>query len=157
MFPSLKIDNETEKRSAFAMALAQTPNDAFGAALRVFGDDTGTALSVYAVWAKDPEIIAEANKQRDLIDPAARMPHREAIALEVLEIGRSEKHKVEDRLKAYKLYGEMMGIIEKPNTTINNQVNVSNRVMLVPVSSSDEEWERRLYKQQTALVNAAAE
>lgn len=58
-----------------------------------------------------------------------------------------------DRVKALELFSKVAGYLEtgKNNTTVN--ISPAMKVMEVPVSKSDDEWEEGLKKQQAALMD----
>jgi hypothetical protein len=62
----------------------------------------------------------------------------------------------EDRMKALRLYADIMGFISKPETTINNNILTSNKVMVVRDHGEDNIWEDKLLTQQTRLLDDAA-
>jgi len=48
---------EQEQKEQFAIAWLRIPDDAFEAALLVFGMDTGAALKASSLWVKDDEVL----------------------------------------------------------------------------------------------------
>ena len=148
------MDDKTLK-DAFAAELLRTP-DPFKAACAVVGSqDMGRALQISHEWAKDPYVI---DKQAELLEQFGAkhfLPSKEDFARKVLELGDTARA-TEDRLKAYRLFGEIMGYIEKPTTNINNNVMTANKVMIVREQASNEAWEAKLFEQQRNLAHASA-
>jgi hypothetical protein len=142
-----------EDKRAFAAALLRTPNDPMAAAVAVFGsDNAGTGKRLYAAaWlVQSPEIIA---LQQSLLSNGGVkkfLNSKEDLARRVWEW--TEKgYSIEDRIKAAKLYAEIMDFLPKPGTAINVTANV-RAVMEVPTSASSEQWERELAAQQERLA-----
>lgn len=143
-----------DEKKAFAAALLANPKSPFEAAITVFGPsatELGRASYAATYWPQDREVIAF---QQDLLKnngAANFLPTKETASLRVWEwtnIGPTE-----DRIKAMKLYCEMNDFIAKPGANVS--VYVNNRVMEVPVSKSDEDWEREAAASQEKLVRDA--
>lgn len=155
---------EDELKTEFARALLQTPNDAFKAARCVFGEDTGMALRVASTWVIDPFVIAERARLADELPAreALGLPTKEAYARKLYDWIEDSENKLyipfEDKLKLVRLFGEVMGYIERPaQTTINNNNSVNhNRVMIVKDAGNNEDWERKLREHQQKLIEDAS-
>lgn len=150
-------DDEQKLKSAFAAELLKTPSDPFKAALAVFGVDTGRALRAAHEWFKDPFVIEECARLRNEgFETYGKDELRDKLITNLLQIVEGERSIADDRIKAAKVIGELRGLIEKPSTTINNNVVTANKVMVVKDHGSADEWEAKLRKQQNGLTNASA-
>lgn len=146
---------ELEQKHAFAEAWLRHPKDPFAAARDVFGADTGRALIVAQTWTLDVEVLAHQQRLIDEHGARSFLPTKEEFARRVLDATDALNDSVlafEDKLKGYKLFAEIMGYIEKPGPTINNNPTTINRVMVVKDHGSNDDWERRARNQQAALV-----
>jgi len=117
--------------------------------------DTSLALQIAYHWPKDSVVVAE---QQKLVQsgPSARelLPSKETQARDIYNIATSDRVSAEDRLKAHRLYAEVMGHIERP-TDKPTGVLVQN-VMVVPVASNMDDWQKLAMKQQDKLIEHAA-
>lgn len=147
--------NEQEAKAKFAEELLRRPRAAFEIACELFGPmETGRALKASAEWPVDPYVL---DIQAGLIEEHGEryfLPTKEQFARQVIDYADTIRTP-EDRLKAYRLYAEVMGFIEKPGVVVNNNVD-NRRVMIVKDHGNDDDWERRLVNQQKQLTNAAA-
>ena len=142
---------ESEAKEKFAQLLLQEPGNLFAVALKVFPDDTKRALRAVTEWKDDPEIKSLQEKAQELPLPTKG------------EFSRVLWDKMQDRYtepdvfaKIAKVYAEVRGFIEKPQIAVNTNVQtVTNKVMVIRESRTDEDWERKLLAQQTALTHAA--
>lgn len=144
-----------EQKERFILALLKKPDDAFAAAKVVYGDNVGMALRLSREWQNDPEMLALQDKLLDEQGELAFLPGKAETARTAWEISQDIKLHVDDRLKALKLYAELRNFIEKPNTTVNNQINVANKVMIVKDHGRDEDWEAAAATQQAKLIEDA--
>ncbi len=147
------METENERKTAFAMELLKSPDNPLKAALAI-EPNTGEALRMVHFWTNDGFVIAE--KARLLNENGAKsfLPTREEYAKAVYDLACSACEDLKDRLTAFRLYGDIMGFIEKPGVNINNNV-VTNKVMVVNNNGSNDEWEQKLLRQQKALTYAA--
>ena len=148
------METENERKTAFAIELLKSPDNPLKAAL-VIEPNTGEALRMVHFWSNDEFVLSE--KARLLKECGAKsfLPTKEEFAKAVYNLAEVAGF-VDDKLKAFRLYGDIMGFIEKPGVNINNNV-VTNRVMVVNSNGSNDEWEQKLLKQQKALTYIPAE
>lgn len=147
---------EEELKAEFAKLLLKTPNDPFKAALLLFPDNTSRALRVANEWPADPEVMAAQAELLEEDGELAYLPTKADFARKIWDKMDEERLAPEDFAKLGKLYADVRGFIEKPQTNINTNVNnVTNRVMVVRESQSDADWEAKLRKQQEDLTNAS--
>lgn len=147
----------TEKNALklkFAASLLRHPQDYDAAAFAVT-DDTGLALQIARLWPDDP--VVKGEQERLLLGGEGRsfLPTKEVQARRVYDEATSQKNTTDDRLKAHRLYAELMSYIEKPIATNVNILNQQN-VMVVKDHGSDEDWEKGLQKQQRTLTGNAS-
>lgn len=142
----------SDQKRRFARLLA-AGNHSFTAALEVLGEgETSEAVRVHEVWKNDPKVIAEVDRvKRELGE--ALLPSKEDIAAQILkeaEIAKDPKAKA----SLYTIYCDIRGFIGK-NALV--QVNsVTNKVMVVASSGSDNSWEQKIRKQQSNLIKNCA-
>jgi hypothetical protein len=144
---------EQELKAAFALAWLRTPGDPFKAAQTVFGADIGTALRVSHEWVNDPYV---KDVQRQALDEHGEqefLPSKFAFAHSILTMSEGVRDS-DVKAKYLRLFGEIMGYIEKPGVVVNNNVD-NRRVMIVKDHGGDDDWEARLVNQQRTLIHAA--
>lgn len=152
----MQDQDEAALKTAFAAALLKTPTEPFTAALIVFGVDTGRALRAAHEWYKDPFVTAECERLKsEGFTKHNKEELRDELIDEMMKIVRNEKAFVDDRVKAGKLAAEIRGLIEKPQTNINNNVVTANKVMVVKDHGNNDDWEKRLLEQQRGLKHGA--
>lgn len=150
------IDPDEKYKIQFARELLNYPENPFKAGLAVFGADTGKALKACTLWVHDDFVIKEIAKLKEENPNIGDLPTKEDFARAVIK--RAEALpllEVEDYVKLARLYADVMGYIEKPQTTINTNL-ITNKVMVVKDHGTDEAWERRLLEQQRSLKDANA-
>lgn len=148
---------DQELKTAFAAELIKNPNDPFKAGLAVFGADTGKALRAAHEWFKDPFVIEEMTRLKaEGFEAYGKDELRDKLITNLLQIVEGERSIADDRIKAAKVIGELKGLIEKPQTNINNNVITANKVMVVKDHGDDDSWERKLREQQKGLTSASA-
>ena len=147
--------NEAEAKEKFARLLLKEPSDPFAVAIKVFPDDTKKALRVANEWPSDVDVLAFQAKATEEEGELAFLPTKGQLCREVWDVMHDKYTDAATFAKLGKLYAEIRGFIEKPQTTVTTNVqNVTNKVMVVRESGSDAEWERKLAAQQARLVDA---
>lgn len=147
--------NDDELKKKFADELLKNPGDPFPIALALFPDNTNRALRVATEWPQDIvvlEYIANVKKEKREED---YLPTKADLCRKIWD--KLDKPFVysEDFVKLAKLYADIMGYIEKPQTNIKvDNTTVNNKVMVVKTCESDNEWEQRALRQQEKLINA---
>jgi hypothetical protein len=105
--------SEQTEKDRFAFEWLREP-DAFKAALAITGEgNAGRALLFASEWIKDPYVI---NKKKELIDEQGEesfLPAKAEIARKILAV-HDETLDKETKLKALRLYSEVLGYITKP-------------------------------------------
>lgn len=148
------VNSEEELKTRFAQALLLKPDDLFGAAFSVFPNDTGKALQIASLWKNDPFVKLEMIRLMSDGDGRAYLPSKEQQCKDIYEIANSDKVDEEIRLKAHRLFAELMGHIEKP-AAANNNILVNQGVMIVRDHGTDNDWEAKTMAQQTKLIEAS--
>lgn len=138
---------EIEKKK-FAKCLVDGMED-MKAAFEVFPTDGKERMKAANLWRKDSEVQAHVKELLGVTEPEKVLPTKEEHIGELYEIFRDGEVGVRERLVASEQISRMQGfIVEKTekNTTINN------KILIIPRSGTDEEWERSIKKQQEELV-----
>lgn len=144
-------------KRAFALRMLECRGDALAAAQRVSPHDIPMRLTLLNDGPGDPDVIAEMDRIVAERGHASFLPDKNALAAAIFEAAGKCKAD-DDKLKAYKLYADVMGYIEKPGTVVNNNNLVDNRsVVVVKDFGSDDDWERKLQAQQRRLIEDASE
>lgn len=105
--------DELALKDAFAAAWLRNGDDIFKAALEVFGfAQAGKALEYADKWALDPYILEK--KKSLLADDGedAYLPTKGQIARKILD-AHDKAPMTDDKIKALRLYSELMGFITK--------------------------------------------
>jgi hypothetical protein len=147
------FNDDREQKTKFAEAWLRDPDHPIDAARIVF-NDLGIALQVGSTWVNDPFVLAEKARLFIELGPKNFLARKEDQAREIYKICLNDKLSTDDRLKAHRLYAEIMGHIEKPQTNIQNNL-VTGNVLYVPAFQSQEEWERKAIEQQRSLTSDA--
>lgn len=142
-----------ELKKEFAYYLLKMPNEPFKAALLVFGQDTGRACLAVNEWLNCDDVLTEKKRLIDEHGEDYFLATRAEVARKVYELA-EKAYLTEDKLKGYKLFCDIMGYIEKPGTTINNNLN-EYRVIEVVNHGTDDEWRAKLIDQQAKLISDA--
>lgn len=139
---------------AFAAELLRNNEDGIKAAFVVFSDDAGKALQLGRAWINDPVVIAEKQRLLNTTDAKTFLPSKEQQARDVYSMATDATKEIDDRLKAHRLYAEIMGHIEKPTS---GGVNIlAQGVMVVRDAGTDEEWAEKASRQQRTLTGDAS-
>lgn len=144
------MTNEERKRE-FAAAVLRNDGDTFKAAFAISGDDVGFALQIARAWKDDPLVLAEQERLLSTTDAKSFLPTKEQQARAIYALAMDDMRDTEERLKAHRLYAEIMGHIVK----VENQsgVNILNQgVMIVRDAGSDEDWQKKVVEQQRTLT-----
>lgn len=146
---------ERDFKTKFAAALLREPGNAFIAATKVFGSDTGRALYASTHWIHDDFVESERDKLLKGNGARAFLPTKEDYAREVWAQATNERVPVEDRARLLSLYGDVMGFKESAQKNSGGITINNNKVMLVKDFGNDADWEARAAAQQHQLTNAS--
>lgn len=132
----------------------------FAAAQRTFPGNTSEAIYKTVSWPNDPEVLAFIAELTATTPKSSLLPTKEDLGRTIYDLCSDfdKKMDVKERLYGFRLFGEIMGYIEKPgaagnNVTVNNVV--ANKVMVVKDHGTDEDWERKVQQQQEKLISEA--
>lgn len=154
--------NESEEKAAFAALLLKTPTEPFKAALALFPDNTSRALWVANHWVADAEVLAAIKRLKEEMGEFAGLADKSELARDIWQRmqgtqtadGRTIPPTADDYAKLAKLYAEVRGFIEKPQSGPAVQVIVP-RAIEVPTHGSNEDWEAAAAKQQRELLDVS--
>lgn len=155
------MSDELEQKRKFAKLFLErgmSPNQAFPIALGIFGEgETAKAMHAAMNWQFDAEVLQFIEELKEAGDDLDLLPSKADLARDIWAKlqGVNTMLDPEGYAKLAKLYAEVRGFIEKPQTNQNVQVVVAPKVIEVPAYSSAEDWESASAKQQTELLNVA--
>ena len=147
-------DDDNDLKKEFAREWLKSPDEPFRAAYRMFPGDFNRACVMGAQWQRDPVVLAEMRRIREMEPAASALPTREDIAQEILTLARSDTLKPEQKFQGYRLASELLGFVQKPGQTATNGTAIVQSVMRVPVHATEGDWEAAAAKQQSDLTKA---
>lgn len=106
-------------------------------------------------WYTDPTVIDEMERlQLSDSSVGSLLPSKEEVALEVLNLARQSRAlEPDEAIKAYKLYAEIAGLIDRgTNLNIDNR---TQQIFVVPAEQTIEEFEGEFREQQVRLLEDA--
>lgn len=131
-------------------------NNAAAAAMAIIPDNPGRALMCIQTLLTDPIVVAEIARIKDNVDPKSLLPSKFDVARDIFDRAKLTQDN-EEYTKLMRLYGDVMGFIEKPGANVDVSVQVAN-VMVVKDHGTDEQWASKArQQQQTLTLNAADE
>ena len=148
---------EPQYKQEFAKFLAEGFSP-FNAAIRLWPHDAGLASQVAAMWPTDPYVTALQEKAKDEAE-AREKPSTKAAQIKRIE-SKLSRMTDDTYLKAERLIAEMCGHIEKaapPSVNIDNRSQVIERVMIYKDHGDDDDWEGKLARQQSKLIEGNVE
>lgn len=135
----------------FAAELLRHDNDAFKAAFATMPDNPGMALQLARSYFTDPVVVAEKERLLGSSDAKTFLPNKAKQLTDIYGLATDTKQTAEDRIKAHRLYAEISGFIEKPQSGAG--INVLNQgVMIVRDHGDDSNWEQKTIQQQRTLT-----
>lgn len=125
----------------------------YKAALAVLGEtETSQALKVHKLWAKDPIVVNEINRINAVLEEGDVGLSKSDFLRKVLDTHKELKDG-KDKIAALRLYAEVRGFLKKDDgVTVNN---VTNKVLVVNSAGADDDWERKVQRQQLKLIQGA--
>jgi hypothetical protein len=152
--------NEAKRRELFAYQLLKEPGEVFKAGFAAFPEGTpeahALAMQAATEWPSEDEMIELKTELVAKHGEAHFLPSKGDLAREVYKIVKDGRTNM-DKLSAAKVYAEIMGFIEKPGPAVQlNQTNVTNKVMVVPMAPTNEDWETKAMTAQNKLFAAAS-
>lgn len=147
------MDNELELKKTFALELLKSPTEGFKIAAALFPENAGKALEIATRWPRDKDVTAFMTEALDNLGEIHFLPTKGNLARSVWNMSQDARLCVDDKLKAMRLYADIMGFVEKAApVNINNNMLVQNRTMVVSDHGNDAQWEARLEQQQARLI-----
>lgn len=117
MWPS---ESDKPQKLAFAAQWLRMPENPFKAALQITGQlNAGMALKIAAEWINDPIVLAERDRLLAEKGESHFLPDKFETARKALTVFETAPF-TDDRLKALKLYVDIMGFIPKDESGNNN-------------------------------------
>jgi hypothetical protein len=151
------VVTEDEGKRRFARLMLQKPGDiracAHDLAYSVGIFDAQQIENIAKYWPYDPLVMAERERLiAEAGGPEAFLPGKTELGYALWKIADSNAD-LDGRLKAMAQYSKLMGLdVDKAGI----QINVVNKVMLVPSAETDEEWEARTALGQRKLIEHEA-
>lgn len=108
---------ESELKAAFAAFLIDTPNDPFGAALKLFPSEQerGEACRITFAWPNDPEVIIEMERLKKSGHSNKNIPTKEKVIEQLWQLAQSDRTPPKDRVAMARLVAEMLAYIPRPS------------------------------------------
>lgn len=153
-------DPDRKKRYAeLARVRPDTDNGRFEAACLTFPEPEFDNLArMAAAEYRFDRVVIEETARLAVEEPEAGLPSKAQQARDIYNLASGAKSD-DDKLKAHKLYAELMGYVQKPGITANVQVN-NTRVFVMPKEPETPEeiavWEMETAAQQAKLVSNAS-
>ncbi len=150
-----------EQRLEFARKMHRRPHN-FMECERVLrtilvGDQVGLIAGAAIYWMRHPDVLNEWDRlDEEKVEIEEGLPSKQKLARDVYNIGLNEQIDADDRLKAFRLYGEVQGHIGVKGSSVTNID--ARSVILVPRRSSrvdDPEREAKVIESQALLVKDA--
>lgn len=138
----------------FAAAIAEGEHP-YKAALAVLGEtETSQALRVHKLWANDPIVINEVSRINNTLEVDNEGLSKVEYLRTLLDMITTKDLKDgKDKIAALRLYAEVRGFLKKDEgVTVNN---VTNKVLVVNSAGADDDWERKVQRQQLRLIQGA--
>ncbi len=128
---------EADLKKLFAVEWAKNPTNPFEAALVIFKVDTGKALWVSKYWLTDPIVIAAKDVYLENLNLDKPLLDKNQLAAKVLQLAEEKTqdgtryiHAAEDRLKALKLYSDIVGYTGKVDIDASTKIFKDNQITL---------------------------
>lgn len=154
--PIFEGEDELQLKLQYAAIVARNPNAKLTAGYQVFpgAENYGRALQAQA-WLSDPIVQEEISRLVEGAEAVELLPDPSAVKLEVLQAARSATDpKAKEGL--YKLYLDSVGALPKGAANVQINDNRVVNVLRVPTRDvtpeDDEDFDRRFYVQQNALI-----
>lgn len=143
----------SDKKHEFAEALLYDPRNPYKVAKKICNGNLSDALYMAINWADDKEVIDIQNGILAETSQEQFLPSKYDVARDIHDHTRNNDPDVS--LRALKLYSDVMGFIEKPGVNINNNVQINDKVMVIPDHGDDDSWEDKLKNQQKNLIESS--
>jgi hypothetical protein len=145
------------KYAALARVRPDTVEGRYEAACLTFPDavDDNLARMAAEQYRYDRVVIEELARLAK-VEPEADLPSKAEQARDIYNLTKGATS-IDDKIKAHKLYAELMGFVQKPSAAPAGGVSIHNRIMVMPAApTSIDDWEAVATSQQARLVNNAS-
>lgn len=144
-------------KQAFAYEWLKEPKEPFKAAMKLTKGNSSAAIQLTDALVHDDEVAAFKKELIEQYGEAHFLPSKFEMVRDCIDRGKAAI--CDDSFqKIYKLAADMMGFVEKPGVTINNNMT-SNKVMLIPApqlngngSINQDDWQQRAIEQQQKIT-----
>lgn len=144
-----------DQKREFALRYLEYRRDASKAASRLFPYDIAARSAAVIDLPYDPLVNETIDELITKFGHEHFLPGKHELAAKIFDVAESARE-TDDKVKALKLYADVMGYVEKPGTVVNNNLSQTvNKVMVLREHGSEEEWEARLVEQQRRLSHAS--
>lgn len=158
MVSAMSNDPDYDDKIRFAEGLLKAGSE-YGAAVKVaiqvFGDGSPRVGMASHYWPSDPIVLAHMQTALATQPDGAYLPTREELALKIHRKAEA-CDEAKDAVVLWKLFADIMGYIQRPETNIGNvQVNnniVESRVLVVKDYGSIDNYMEKAAAQQAKLV-----
>ena len=145
-------------KQAFAYERLKDPSNPFKAAMKLTKGNSPAALHIVDTLVHDDQVAEFKRELLDKYGEAHFLPSKFDMVRDCIDRGKATLDN-DAFQKLYKLAADMMGYIEKPGVTINNNNMTSNKVMLIPApqlnangSINQDDWQNRAIEQQQQVI-----
>lgn len=145
------------KYAALARVRPDTDQGRFEAACLTFPEQEDDNLARKAALEyRYDRIVMEETARLAAEEPEAGLPSRAEQARDIYNLTKAASA-VDDKLKAHKLYAELMGYVQKPAPGNFGGTVINNRIMVMPAAAvSSTAWEDQAEAQQAKLIEHAS-
>lgn len=163
MQAGIGIVGTEEQRLEFARRMFRRPQNMLEyervARTILLGVDAGLVQPAILQWPNSPDVLAEWDRletsKEEIVDG---LPSKAKMGRDIYNLASDTQVATDDRLKAFRLYGELQGHIGSAKTQINNNIDARS-VILVPSRSrtlDDPDREAKVIEAQARLVKDAS-
>jgi len=148
--PAIMYDASTTPlmKKLFAAAWLRQPENPYSAAREVEARP-GFAVWIAQTWVDDEDVLGECTRLRAALGPIAAVPSKEQFAFEVYS-----KPCKDDatKLRYLEFFAKLMGYIDEgKGSGVNVNILNQQKVLAVPMGSTDAEWEHIAQEHQKTL------
>lgn len=145
-----------DHKREFALRYLEYRRDAVKAASRLFPYDIAARSAATIDLPYDPVVNEEVERLLAEYGHEHFLPGKHELAAKIYDVAEAASD-TDDKVKALKLYADVMGFVEKPGTVVNNNLSQTvNKVMVLRDHGNEETWEARLIEQQRRLAHVSA-
>lgn len=140
--------NPVKAKQKFAAALLRHPHEHFKAAMLTFPRNSGAALWIMQEWVSDEYVLEYQKQLLEEFGPQYFLPTKEELSHEVHATA-VQARDPDAKIKAYKLFAEIQGYINKPASVAVQVNNIKQKVLVIREYSDAqiEEGQARLLRE----------